>query len=166
MIFDMPPLTFAHVVISLIGIASGFVVLAGFFTRRRMAVWNAIFLLSNIATSVTGFIFFPFEKFLPSHGVAIVALVVLAVACAARYLFVLKGAWSRIYAVTSVLALYLNVFVLVIQSFLKVPSLKALAPTQKEPPFQVTQLVVLVVFRVLGVVAAIRYRSEPSPPPA
>ena len=165
MIFGMPPLTFAHVVISLIGVASGFVVLFGFFVRKRLPDWNLIFLLSTIATSVTGFIFFPFEHFLPSHGVAMLSLVVLALACVALYVRHLRGAWSRVYAVTSVIALYFNVFVLVVQLFLKVPSLKALAPTQKEPPFQLTQLVVLVLFVLFGIVAAIRFGSE-SPAPA
>jgi hypothetical protein len=165
MIFGMPPLTFAHVVISLVGIASGFVVLFGFFARKRLPLWDSVFLVSTIATSVTGFIFFPFEHFLPSHGVAILSLVVLALACAARYLHRLRGVWSRIYAVSSVIALYFNVFVLVVQLFLKVPGLKALAPTQTEPPFQVTQLVVLAIFVLFGTLAAIRFRGE-SPTPA
>ena len=111
-----------------------------------------------MATSVTGFLF-PFHKFLPSHGVGIVSLLVLPVAIFARYGRHLAGAWRRIYVVTAMIALY-HVFVLIAQLFLKVPALNAMAPTQSEPPFKLAQLVVLVLFIVLAVVAAIRFRNK------
>jgi hypothetical protein len=108
---------------------------------------------------VTGFLF-PFHKFLPSHGVGIVSLIVLAIAIFARYGRHFAGAWRRTYAISAVTALYLNVFVLVVQLFMKVAALKELAPTQSEPPFKATQLVVLTIFIVLGTFAAIRFRNE------
>jgi hypothetical protein len=107
---------------------------------------------------VTGFLF-PFHRFLPSHGVGIVSLLVLAVAVLARYAFHLAGAWGRTYAISAMIALYLNVFVLIAQAFQKVPALKAMAPTQSEPPFLVTQLVVMVLFVALTIAAARRFRS-------
>src|SRR6266404_6848672 len=134
--------TLLHVIISLIGIGSGFVVVYGLLTGKRLDGWTALFLASTVATNVTGFAF-PFEHLLPSHKVGMISLVVLAIAILARYAFHIAGAWRRIYVISAVIALYLNVFVLVVQSFLKVPALKALAPTQKEPPFLVAQLVVL-----------------------
>ncbi len=113
-----------------------------------------------MATSVTGF-GFPFDHLLPSHIVGFISLVVLAAAIAARYAFHLRGAWRHVYVVCAVLALYLNVFVGVVQSFLKIPALRALAPKQTEPPFVVSQGIVLVAFIVLAIVAAIRFRAEP-----
>jgi hypothetical protein len=160
MILGMTTLTFVHVVISLIGIASGFVVVFGLLTARRMDGWTATFLSTTIATSATGFLFFPFHKFLPSHAVGILSLVVLALATFGRYARHLAGAWKSIYAISAVAALYLNVFVLIVQLFLKVPALKALAPTQTEMPFKLTQLVVLLLFVVLGVFSTIRFRQE------
>ena len=121
--------------------------------------WTALFLATTVLTSVTGF-FFPRDQLLPSHVVGIISLVVLAVAILALYVYHLAGSWRRIYVVTAVLALYLNIFVGVVQAFLKVPFLNALAPTQTEPPFLITQLVVLALFVVLTVVAAIRFHGE------
>ena len=158
MIFGMTTFTFVHVVLSLIGIFSGFIVMFGLFAAKRLDSWTAIFLVSTVATSVTGFLF-PFHRFLPSHAVGIVSLLVLAVAILARYAFHLAGAWRRTYAISAMIALYLNVFVLIAQGFQKVPSLKAMAPTQSEPPFLVTQLVVMVLFVVLTIAAARRFRS-------
>jgi hypothetical protein len=158
MIFGMTTFTFVHVVLSLIGIFSGFNVMFGLFAAKRLDGWTAIFLASTVATSVTGFLF-PFHRFLPSHGVGIVSLLVLAVAVLARYAFRLAGAWRRTYVVTAMIALYLNVFVLIAQAFQKVPALKAMAPTQSEPPFLVTQLVDMVLFVVFTIVAARRFRS-------
>lgn len=149
--------TLVHVIISLIGIATGFVVLGGMWEAKRLEGWTATFLATTILTSVTGF-FFPFTQLLPSHITGIISLVVLAVACIALYAFRLAGAWRWIYVVSALLALYLNVFVLVVQLFQKTPSLAALAPTQSEPPFLVTQLAVLAAFVVLIVIAAKRYR--------
>ena len=158
MIFGMTTFTFVHVVLSLIGIFSGFIVMFGLFAAKRLDGWTAIFLVSTVSTSVTGFLF-PFHRFLPSHAVGIVSLLVLAVAIFARYAFRLAGAWRRTYVVTAMIALYLNVFVLIAQAFQKVPALKAMAPTQSEPPFLVTQLVDMVLFVVFTIVAARRFRS-------
>jgi len=151
--------TLFHVALSLVGILSGFVVLAGFLSAKRSNGWTAVFLVTTVLTSVTGFLF-PFHKFLPSHAVGIVSLIVLAVAIPALYVFRLAGPWRLTYVIGSVIALYLNVFVLVAQLFMKVPALKALAPTQSEPPFLGTQVVVMLVFIVLGVLAAKRFRVE------
>ena len=136
--------TLFHVVISLIGIATGFVVTAGLLGSKRRG-WTAIFLATTILTSVTGF-FFPADKVLPSHIVGRISLVVLAAAIVALYGFRLDRSGRWIYVVSALFALYLNVFVLVAQAFLKVPFLKALAPTQSDPPFIVAQVVVMVVF--------------------
>lgn len=149
--------TLVHVVISLVGIASGLVVLYGLLRGRDLDRWTLLFLTTTVLTSVTGF-GFPFQRFLPSHAVGIVSLIALALAIYARYPRRLAGAWRRIFVVGAVLSLYLNVFVLVVQLFLKVPALNALAPTQSEPPFQLTQLVFLLLFVVLGVVAVLRFR--------
>jgi hypothetical protein len=116
--------------------------------------------VTTVLTSVSGF-FFPFHGFLPSHGVGIISLLVLAVAIFARYGRHLAGGWRRTYAITAMIALYLNVFVLIVQAFRKVPALEAMAPTQSEPPFKITQLVVLLIFIALTIAAAIRFRSEP-----
>ena len=149
--------TLVHVLISLVGIGSGLVVLFGLLTAKRLDGWTALFLATTVATSVTGF-GFPFDHLLPSHKVGIVSLVVLAVAIVARYPLRLAGAWRRVYVVCATVALYLNVFVAVVQAFLKVPALKAMAPTQAEPPFVIAQGVVLALFVVLGAVAAVRFR--------
>ena len=158
MILGMTTLTFVHVVLSLIGIFSGFIVMFGLFAGKRLDGWTTIFLVSTVATSVTGFLF-PFHRFLPSHGVGIVSLIVLAVAILARYTFDLAGAWRRTYVISAMISLYLNVFVLVAQLFQKVPALKAMAPTQSEPPFLVAQLVVMGLFVALTIAAALRFRT-------
>jgi len=162
MILGMTTSTFTlvHVLLSLVGIGSGFVVIFGLLTGKRLDGWTALFLATTVATSVTGFLF-PFEHLLPSHKVGMTSLVVLAVPILARYAFHLTGAWRRVYVISAVVALYLNVFVAVVQAFLKVTALKALAPTQKEPPFLVAQLVVLALFVVLGIFAAKRFRNDP-----
>jgi hypothetical protein len=151
-------LTVVHVAISLVAIGSGFVVLFGLMAGRRLDGWTAFFLGTTVATSVTGFAF-PIHGFTPGLGIGIISLVVLAVAIYARYARHLAGAWRRVYVVTATAALYLNVFVLIVQSFQKVPALKALAPTQTEQPFAVAQLIALVVMIVLGYQAAIRFRE-------
>ena len=151
MILGMTTSTFTlfHVLLSLAGIGSGFIVVYGLLTGRRLDGWTAIFLTTTVLTSLTGFLF-PVEHLLPSHVVGIISLVVLAVAILARYALHLAHAWRWIYVVCAVLALYLNSFVAVVRSFLKVPALKALAPTQKEPPFLIAQLIVMAIFIVLG----------------
>jgi hypothetical protein len=152
--------TIIHVIISLVGISTGLVVLLGMLAGNCLDGWTKWFLITTVLTSVTGF-FFPFHGFTPAIGVGIISLLVLAVAIYARYSRQLAGHWRWIYVVTAVIALYFNVFVAVVQAFEKVPVSKAMAPTQTEPPFKVTQLVVLALFVVLGIVAAIRFRSEP-----
>jgi len=159
MIFVMTTFTPVHVLLSLIGIFSGFVVVFGLLAAKRLDGWTALFLASTVLTSVTGFLF-PFHGFLPSHGVGIISLLVLAIAIFARYGRHLAGSWRRTYVITAAIALYLNVFVLIVQLFEKVPALKAIAPTQSEAPFKVTQLVALTLFVVLGSSAAIRFRGE------
>lgn len=151
--------TLAHVAISLIGIASGLVVVYGFVTAKRLDGWTATFLTSTVLTSVTGFLF-PFHGLLASHVVGGISLVILALAIFARYGRKLAGAWGMRYVIAAMVALYLNVFVLVVQLFEKIPRLQALAPTQSEPPFLVTQIFVLAVFVALSVVAALRFRQE------
>jgi hypothetical protein len=159
MIFGMTPFTFVHVVISLVGILSGSVVLFGLIAGKSFDRWTVLFLVTTVATSVTGFMF-PFHKLLPSHVVGVISLVVLAIAIYARYSRHLAGGWRRTYVISSVIALYLNVFVLVVQLFEKVPALNALAPTQSEAPFKITQLVVLAIFVVLGIFAARGFRER------
>ena len=129
MIFNSTAFLLVHVALSLVGIISGFVVLYGLLTSRRLSGWTAIFLTTTIATSVTGFLF-PFVRFLPSHAVGIVSLLILPVTLIARYRRNMEGYWRPTYVITAMIALYLNVFVLVAQSFMKIPALKALAPTQ------------------------------------
>jgi hypothetical protein len=153
--------TLVHVLISLIGIVSGFVVLFGLLAGKRLDGWTKWFLITTVLTSVTGF-GFPFHQLLPSHKVGIISLVVLAVAIFARYGSHLVGAWRWIYVVTAMIALYLNVFVGIVQAFLKLPALREMAPTQTEPPFKLTQLVVLALFFVITIIAAIRFRPEPA----
>src|SRR6266851_2351136 len=131
-----------------------------FLARADQSGWNGLFLATTVLTSVSGF-GFPFDHLLPSHVVGLISLVVLAAAVAARYALRLAGPWRWIYVVESGIALYLNVFVLVVQGFEKVPALKALAPTQKEPPFLVAQLVVLLIFAALIILAAKRFHIEP-----
>ncbi len=153
--------TFLHVLISLVGIGSGLIVMFGLLTGKRLDGLTAVFLATTVLTSVTGF-GFPFEQLLPPHKVGIISLVILAVAIPARYVFHLVGAWRWIYVVGAATALYLNVFVLIVQAFLKEPALKALAPTQKEPPFLVAQLVVLMLFVGLTILAVKRFHIEPA----
>jgi hypothetical protein len=157
----MSAFTLAHVVISLVGIGSGLVVVAGLLAAKRLDAVTALFLASTALTSLTGF-GFPFDHLLPSHVVGLLSLVVLTVAVYARYARHLAGGWRSVYVGTAVTALYLNVFVLIVQAFLKVPVLNAAAPTQSEPPFLVAQLIALVFFAALGVAATVRFRREPS----
>jgi hypothetical protein len=147
-----------HVLISLIGIATGLVVSFGMLRGNRMNGLTAVFLITTVLTSATGF-FLPAPHFLPSHAIGILSLIVLAIAFAARYPFHMAGAWRRTYVITAVIALYFNVFVLVAQLFMKVDALKALAPTQSEPPFAIAQGAVLFIFIVLGTLAAKRFRA-------
>jgi hypothetical protein len=148
-----------HVALSLIGIVSGLVVLYGLLTGRPLGGWTALFLATTILTSITGFPLAPFG-FDPPRAVAVISLVLLALAVAALYMFRLAGAWRRVYVGSAIAALYLNVFVAVVQAFQKLPFLQSLAPTQSEPPFLVAQVAVLAIFIVLGILAAIRFHPE------
>jgi len=145
-----------HVVISLLGILAGFVVMAGMITASPLDRWTSFFLITTIATSVTGF-FFPVNRLMPAHVVGVISMVILALAVYARYPAHLAGSWRWIYVATAVGAQYLNVFVLVVQMFQKIPSLKLLAPTQKERPFQLAQAAVLAVFVAWGILAGLRF---------
>jgi hypothetical protein len=158
--FDGPILTTSHVVISLVAIASGAVVAYGFVAAKRLDIWTASFLVTTLLTSVTGFVFFPIERFTPALGVGAVSLIVLAVAILGRYRYHLAGRWRAAYVISSVAAFYFNVFVLVAQLFQKVPALKDLAPTQAEPPFVVAQFVIFVACVTIGIVGTIRFRPE------
>jgi hypothetical protein len=141
-----------HVIISLIGIASGLVVAYGMLRSQRMAGWTALFLVTTLLTTITGF-FLPATMLLPSHITGIISLIVLVPALIGLYVFRLAGAWRWIYVGGAIVALYLNVFVGVVQAFLKLPFLTRLAPTQSEPPFLVAQAIVLVLFVVWGALA-------------
>ena len=148
--------TLIHVLISLVGIASGLIVLYGFLTNRRLDAWTAVFLLTTALTSLTGFLF-PFTAATPAIKLGIISLVVLAIAIVTRY--VLHLTWKKTYVIAACTALYFNVFVLVVQSFEKVPSLKAIAPTQKEAPFAVAQITLLLLFVVLTAFSVKRFRT-------
>ncbi len=168
MILGMSLSTFVtvHVIISLIGIVAGIIVMFGLLGSNRMPGLTAIFLLFTILTSATGFLIPPllYEKLLPSHMIGILSLVLLAIACIALYGMRLAGAWRWIYAVTALLSLYFNVFVLVIQGFLKVPALHALAPGEPPggPVFAVVQLIMLVFFVIVIIGAVRRFRPMPA----
>src|ERR1700736_545666 len=161
MILGMPTFTFIHVLLSLIGIAAGLIVALGLLASARLSGLTALFLATTVLTSATGF-GFPFEGFKPSYVVGVISLVVLIVALYALYGRGLAGAWRPIYVIAAVIALYLNVFVLIVQAFMKIQPLKDLAPTQSEPPFTLTQGVVLVLFIAVAVVGALRFRPAPA----
>ena len=151
--------TMLHVGLSLIGIATGIVVLFGMLKSEQYAGLTAVFLATTVLTSVTGFLY-PFGTLLPSHVVGAISLVVLAVALLALYGRNLSGIWRTVYAITATLALYLNVFVGVVQAFQKVAVLQPLAPTQSEAPFAIAQLAVLALFGFLGVLAVKKFHPE------
>jgi hypothetical protein len=168
MILGMSLSTFVtvHVIISLIGIVAGIIAMFGMLGSNRASGMTAIFLLFTILTSATGFLIPPLvtEKLLPSQIIGALSLVLLAIACIALYAMKLAGAWRWIYALTALLALYFNVFVLVIQSFLKIPVLTALAPGNPPsgPVFAVVQGVVLVFFVIMIIGAIRRFRPMPT----
>lgn len=151
--------TLVHILISLVGIASGFGAISGLLAAKLFPRWTAVFLATTAATSVTGF-FFPFHGFTPALAVGIISLLLLAVASYALFFRLLKGAWRKTFVITAMLSLYLNFFVLVVQLFQKIPALVEIAPGQTEPPFAITQVVVLAVFVLLGVLAVRRFREK------
>jgi hypothetical protein len=153
----MSTFVLVHVVISLVGILAGLVVVYGLLTAQSLKGWTALYLTTTVATSVTGF-FLPAKQLLPSHIVGILSLIVLAVALYALYGKRLAGAWRWIYVVTAVTAFYFNFFVLIVQSFLKIPALHALAPSQKEPPFAIAQGAALVAFIVFGFLGVKKFK--------
>jgi hypothetical protein len=150
--------TQVHVALSLIGIGTGLLVVFGLISGRLLRFWTGLFLLTTVLTSVTGFLF-PFKGITPGIVVGILSMVLLALAIAALYLFHLAGGWRTTFAITAAISLYLNVFVLIVQLFEKVPALHALAPTQSEPPFKIAQLLALALFVVLTVVATRGFRN-------
>ena len=152
--------TILHTAISLIGIVSGLIVLAGMLRALRLPGWTALFLVTTILTSVTGFMF-PINGLTPAIVVGLISIVILAIALMALYVKQLSGAWRWIYVTTALVALYFNVFVLIVQSFQKVPALQKLAPTQSEPPFLIAQGVALIAFLVLGTQAVRKFRPGP-----
>jgi hypothetical protein len=153
--------TFLHVAISLIGIVTGFIVVAGMLAARRLDGWTTAFLATTILTSVTGF-FFHSKNFGPPHVIGVISLAASAPAVWAFYGRKLAGVWRPIYVATAVLALYLNVFVGVVQAFQKIPALAKIAPTQSEPPFVAAQVGALAVLVVLGVFAMKRFKPAPA----
>jgi len=155
--------TLLHVVISLVGILAGIVVVAAMLGSKTVGGWTATFLATTVLTSVTGY-FFPHDQILPSHIVGGISLVVLAIAIVALYGYRLAQSWRWTYVVSAVLALYLNVFVLVAQGFQKIGFLNALAPTQSDPGFIISQAVVLIIFVVLGIVAVRSFHPEAGSP--
>jgi hypothetical protein len=149
--------TLLHVIITLVAIGSGLIVVGGMFASHRLPGTTALFLFTTVLTSVTGFLF-PIRGFTPALGVGILSCVILAVALFALYKEHLVGAWRWIYVITAIVSLYLNVFVLVVQSFMKISALNVLAPTQSEPPFAIAQAAVLVIFILIGLIALVRFR--------
>ena len=148
--------TLLHVLISLAGIGSGLVVMYGLLTSKLLERWTTVFFVTTAATSLTGFAF-PFKAVTPGIVIGVLSMIVLAIAVAARYGLHMEGAARWIYIVTASIALYFNVFVFVVQSFEKVSVLHALAPTQKDPPFTVAQLIVLAIFIAVTTMAVKRF---------
>jgi hypothetical protein len=151
--------TLLHVIISLIGVVSGLIVVFGMFGSHRLPGWTALFLLTTVLTSVTGFLF-PGTTLTPARIFGIISLVVQAPTLLALYAFRLGGLWRWVYVGGAVIALYLNAFVAVVQSFLKIPILHPLAPTASEPPFLAAEGVLLAIFVVLGIVALVKFHPE------
>ena len=149
--------TLVHVIITLVAIGSGLIVVGGMFASATLPGTTALFLFTTALTSITGFMF-PIHGFTPALGVGVLACLILIVALVALYKEDLVGAWRWIYVIAAVISLYLNVFVLVAQSFMKIPALNALAPTQSEPPFAITQAIVLAIFIVIALIAVANFR--------
>ena len=156
MILGMSTFTFVHTALSLVALVSGLIVVFGMIGSHALRAWTAIFLLTAVATSATGF-GFPFEKFEASHWIGVISLVALGIAILARYAFHLAGTWRWVYAVTAIIGAYFLVFVGIAQAFKKIPALHAMAPTLSEPPFGISQGVTLVIFVVLTVLAVRKF---------
>lgn len=162
MILGMPVSTFTliHVLISLIGILTGVVVVLGLCGNRRLNGWTGVFLATTLLTSLTGFLF-PIKAIGPPHIVGVISLVLLVPCLLGLYAYKLAGNWRWIYVITAVAALYLNVFVAVVQAFGKISFLHTLAPKGNEPPFAVAQGVVLLLFVIIAVVGVRKFRPRP-----
>jgi len=154
---SIPAFTLLHLVISLIAIGSGLIAVGGMFASHRLPVTTALFLLTTVLTSVTGFLF-PIHGFTPGLGVGIISCVILLIALYAYCGKRLTDAWRWIYVVTAIAALYFNIVVLIVQSFQKVAALTALAPTQSEPPFLIAQIAMMAIFILIAIVALIKFR--------
>jgi hypothetical protein len=157
MIFGLTLFMFLHVVITLIAMAAGLVAIFGMIVNNRMDAMTGVFLLFTVLTSMTGFLF-PIHGLTPALILGMMSMVILAIALTARYLFAMRDAWRWIFVMTAVIAQYFNSFVLVVQSFLKIPALHALAPQGNEPPFAVAQGAVLLFYIVIGTLAVRRFR--------
>jgi hypothetical protein len=155
-----PVFTLVHVLLSLAGIGSGFVVIFGLFHRKRLDGWTMIFFTTSMLTILSGFAF-PFDRLLRTHVLGLLSLLALTIALFARNVFLLEGSWRIVYVVCLAMGLYCNCFAAIVQLFAKIPALKATAPTQTEPPFLLAQLVVLVIFVVLTYKAVVRFRVSP-----
>lgn len=157
----MSALVLIHVAISLIAIVTGIIVMFRMLSSDRVSGLTMTFLVTTILTSATGFIIPPFiwDKFLPSQAIGILSLILLAVAWFALYTRQLSGMWRWVYVVTALVSLYLNCFVLVIQTFLKVPALHAIAPGEPPagPVFGAVQLIVLAFFAFMTFRAVKRF---------
>jgi hypothetical protein len=152
----MRALLVIHVAISLVAIAAGLVEVASWFQRKRWPTVTAVFLWTTLVTSLTGFPL-PAKHLLPSHVFGIISVIVLNFALVAVYKERLAGSWRATYVIAAAVAQYLNMFVLVVQSFQNVPALHALAPTQSEPPFAFAQGVLFVLFVVVTVLGVRRF---------
>jgi hypothetical protein len=148
-----------HVIISILGIVSGLVVLASLLTGRLLTLVNGLFLITTVLTSVGGF-FFPNSHITPGIVIGVLSLITLAIAITALYVFHLTGGWRKTFVITAMISLYFNVFVLVVQLFEKVPALHALAPKGSEPPFAISQVIVMILFIVLTTLAVKRFRPK------
>lgn len=155
---ELSYLTLGHVLISLVGIGAGFGVMSGLMDGKVFPRWTECFLITTVATSVSGF-FFPFKGITPGIVIGVVSLVLLAIAIYALYGVKLNGVWGKVFVVTAIASQYLNVLVLIVQLFQKMPALKELAPNQSEPPFVITQVVILLSFLAIGLLAIKRFRS-------
>lgn len=154
--------TLVHILLSLVGIAAGFGAVSGLLAAKLFSRWIAVFLVTTVATSLTGF-FFPFGGITPAIVVGIISLLTLAAASYALYVGRLEGFWCSVFVINAVLSLYFNFFVLVVQLFQKVPALIEIAPTRTEPLFLITQALVLITFVWFGVAATRRFIDQQSP---
>jgi len=153
----MDALTAIHTALSLVALVAGIVVVIGLLGTRLLPLWSALYFVTAVATSATGFLF-PSSTFMASHWIGVISLVVLALAIVARYRLALAGAWRWIYVAGTVIGAYFLVFVTIAQAFKKLPALMAAAPTLSEPPFALSQLAALLLFVVAGIAAARLFR--------